>query len=167
MQQAGISPTDVTCISALTACSHAELVDQGMSIFNQLVRTAGHISIMIYLRRSLTAGTSVRAALHIFYVIDLENVGKLMELLDVRLGSDYDVEETMVIINLALLCTTISPADKSARSAVISTLEGRIVHCKLVVEQSASSGIKEMSILIPCTDSTTSATDWYPINGFD
>ncbi|KVI01830.1 pentatricopeptide repeat-containing protein At5g48910 [Cynara cardunculus var. scolymus] len=41
MQENGISPTDVTYISVLTACSHAGLVDQGMSIFNQLVQTVG------------------------------------------------------------------------------------------------------------------------------
>ncbi|PWA46904.1 Pentatricopeptide repeat-containing protein [Artemisia annua] len=41
MQESGVSPNDVTYISVLTACSHAGLVDKGMSIFNQMVQTDG------------------------------------------------------------------------------------------------------------------------------
>ncbi|KAF5789899.1 putative tetratricopeptide-like helical domain superfamily, DYW domain-containing protein [Helianthus annuus] len=41
MQESGISPSDVTYISVLTACSHAGLVDKGLSIFNKMVQTDG------------------------------------------------------------------------------------------------------------------------------
>ncbi|GKE06002.1 pentatricopeptide repeat-containing protein, partial [Tanacetum coccineum] len=41
MQESGISPNDVTYISVLTACSHAGLVDKGISIFDQMVQTDG------------------------------------------------------------------------------------------------------------------------------
>ncbi|KVI10536.1 Concanavalin A-like lectin/glucanase, subgroup [Cynara cardunculus var. scolymus] len=111
--------------------------------------------------------------------IDLKNAGNLMELVDPRLGSDYDVQEMMVVINLALLCTTISPTDRPAMSAVVSMLEGRIVPQEFAVEQSFSmsemdrekmkqlvgmneSGMEEMSI--PYTDSTASTADLYPVN---
>ncbi|XP_024968218.1 probable leucine-rich repeat receptor-like serine/threonine-protein kinase At3g14840 [Cynara cardunculus var. scolymus] len=114
--------------------------------------------------------------------VALKNEGNLMELVDPRLGTDYDVQEMMVVINLALLCTTISPTDRPAMSAVVSMLEERTVTQEFVVEQSVSmtemncekkmkqlvdmkeSEIEEMSIL--CTDSTTSATDLYPADGF-
>ncbi|KAJ9560803.1 hypothetical protein OSB04_005963 [Centaurea solstitialis] len=114
--------------------------------------------------------------------IDLKNEGKLMELVDPRLGSDYDVKEMTVVINLALLCTSISPTDRPAMSAVVSMLEGRIIPREFSGEQSMSmtdmerekmrrlvgmndSGIEEMSI--PYTDSAASTTpDLYPANGF-
>ncbi|KAI3769370.1 hypothetical protein L6452_00471 [Arctium lappa] len=113
--------------------------------------------------------------------IDLKNEGNLMELVDPRLGSDYDVQEMMVVINLALLCTTISPTDRPAMSAVVSMLEGRIVPREFAVDQSFSmtetdrekmkqlvgmndSGVEEMSM--PYTDSTVSTADLYPVTGF-
>nr|XP_043629437.1 pentatricopeptide repeat-containing protein At5g48910 [Erigeron canadensis] len=43
MQQSRITPNDVTYISVLTACSHAGLVDKGLSIFSQMVHTDGLI----------------------------------------------------------------------------------------------------------------------------
>ncbi|KAI3769371.1 hypothetical protein L6452_00472 [Arctium lappa] len=113
--------------------------------------------------------------------VALKNEDNLMELVDPRMGSDYDVQEMMVVIKLALLCTTISPTDRPAMSAVVSMLEGRIVPQEIAVEQSISmtkidpkkmmkqlvgmneSGNEEMSI--PYTDSTTSAADLYPADG--
>ncbi|KAJ9560738.1 hypothetical protein OSB04_005898 [Centaurea solstitialis] len=67
--------------------------------------------------------------------VALKNAGDLMELVDPRLGTDYDVQEMMVVTNLALLCTTISPTDRPAMSAVVSMLEGRIVPQEVAVEQ--------------------------------
>ncbi|KAJ9560737.1 hypothetical protein OSB04_005897 [Centaurea solstitialis] len=114
--------------------------------------------------------------------VALKNEGNLMELVDPRLGTDYDVQETMVVINLALLCTTISPTNRPTMSAVVSMLEGRIVPQEVAVEQSVSmpevdhekmmkqlvaidkSEIKQVSI--PYTDSSTSAPDLYPVDGF-
>ncbi|KAJ9560802.1 hypothetical protein OSB04_005962 [Centaurea solstitialis] len=114
--------------------------------------------------------------------VALKDEGNLMELVDPRLGSDYNVQEMMVAIDLALLCTTISPTDRPAMSAVVSMLEGRIVPQEFTVEHSISmtemdrekmmkqsvgmhmSGIEEVSM--PYTDSTTSAPDLYPVDGF-
>ena len=105
-----------------------------------------------------------------------------MELVDSRLDSEYDKQEMMVVINLALLCTTISPTDRPAMSLVVSMLEGRIVPQSFVSEQSMSltkmdrekmmkqlestteSQIEEMSI--PYTDSSMSAVDLYPVDRF-
>ncbi|KAK9073941.1 hypothetical protein SSX86_006535 [Deinandra increscens subsp. villosa] len=41
MEESGVRPNDVTYISVLMACSHAGLVDKGLSIFNEMVRTEG------------------------------------------------------------------------------------------------------------------------------
>ncbi|KAJ9560796.1 hypothetical protein OSB04_005956 [Centaurea solstitialis] len=102
-----------------------------------------------------------------------------MELVDPRLGTDYNVQEVMVVINLALLCTTISPTERPAMSAVVSMLEGRTISQAFVVEQSVSkievgpqkmvkqvesvneSRVDEMSILQ--TDSFTNVVDLYPV----
>ncbi|KAJ9560771.1 hypothetical protein OSB04_005931 [Centaurea solstitialis] len=69
--------------------------------------------------------------------ISLKNGGDLMELVDPRLGSDYDIQETKVVINLALLCTTDSPTDRPTMSEVVSMLEGRAV-TRVFVEPSIS-----------------------------
>ncbi|XP_024968217.1 probable leucine-rich repeat receptor-like serine/threonine-protein kinase At3g14840 [Cynara cardunculus var. scolymus] len=88
------------------------------------------------------ANTVDRAKQNHFILLDraiaLKNGGNLMELVDPRLGSDYDVQEATVVINLALLCTTISPTDRPAMSAVVSMLEGRTVARAFDVEQSVA-----------------------------
>ncbi|KAJ0046485.1 hypothetical protein Pint_04826 [Pistacia integerrima] len=56
--------------------------------------------------------------------LEREN-GNLMELVDSRLGSDFNKEEVMVMINVALLCTDVSPTVRPTMSSVVSMLEGR------------------------------------------
>ncbi|KAK2987106.1 hypothetical protein RJ640_011817 [Escallonia rubra] len=63
----------------------------------------------------------------------------LMELVDSRLGSEYDKEEVMAMINVALLCTNISPAVRPAMSSVVSMLEGKAVVPEFVSEASTVS----------------------------
>jgi pentatricopeptide repeat protein len=41
MERSGVSPSDVTYIAILNACSHAGLVEKGRSIFNDMVNRAG------------------------------------------------------------------------------------------------------------------------------
>ncbi|WJX49264.1 Pentatricopeptide repeat-containing protein [Trifolium repens] len=41
MERSGVSPSDVTYIAILSACSHAGLVEKGRSIFNDMVNRAG------------------------------------------------------------------------------------------------------------------------------
>ncbi|GJW87000.1 probable leucine-rich repeat receptor-like serine/threonine-protein kinase [Tanacetum coccineum] len=114
--------------------------------------------------------------------VELNDTGNIMELVDSRLNSEYDLQEMTVVINLALLCTTISPTDRPTMSSVVSMLEGRIVPQSSVGEQSMSmtkrdrekmmkqlestndSQIEEMSI--PYTDSSMSAVDLYPADRF-
>ncbi|XP_035835526.1 probable leucine-rich repeat receptor-like serine/threonine-protein kinase At3g14840 isoform X2 [Helianthus annuus] len=112
----------------------------------------------------------------------LKSTGNLMELVDPKLNSIYDIQEMVVVINLAILCTAISPINRPTMSSVVCMLEGRIVPQEFAVEQSVSvteidrhkmmkqledtneSQITEMSTR--CTDSPKSAVDLYPVDAF-
>nr|XP_043620099.1 probable leucine-rich repeat receptor-like serine/threonine-protein kinase At3g14840 [Erigeron canadensis] len=114
--------------------------------------------------------------------IALKNTDNLMELADSRLDLEYDVQEMMVVINLALVCTTISPTDRPSMSSVVSMLEGRIVPQAFVLKHSASltdmerekmmkqlenmneSQIEEISV--PYTASSVASADLYPVERF-
>ena len=60
-----------------------------------------------------------------FQALSLQEKGSLMDLIDPRLGSDYNKEEAMAMIKVALRCTNISPTVRPAMSSVVSMLEGR------------------------------------------
>ena len=47
-----------------------------------------------------------------------------MELVDQRLRSDFNEEEVMVMIKVALLCTNVTPKLRPSMSSVLSMLEG-------------------------------------------
>ncbi|KAI4333502.1 hypothetical protein L6164_018298 [Bauhinia variegata] len=48
-----------------------------------------------------------------------------MELVDKRLGSDFNEEEATVVINVALLCASYSLSRRPTMSSVVSMLESR------------------------------------------
>ncbi|KAH9779302.1 putative leucine-rich repeat receptor-like serine/threonine-protein kinase [Citrus sinensis] len=129
----------------------------------------------------------------IFYLLDwaliLKAQGNLMELVDKRLGSNFDKEQVMVMINVALLCTDVSSTSRPSMSSVVSMLEGRADVQDFVPDSSVVSNIdktkseairnyyefseeqsmdgcqtQSMSIDGPYTGSSTSAADLYPIN---
>ncbi|KAL9260171.1 putative LRR receptor-like serine/threonine-protein kinase [Drosera capensis] len=54
----------------------------------------------------------------------LRQKGDLMDLVDPRLSSDYNKEEALRMIKIALLCTDPSPALRPSMSAVVSMLQG-------------------------------------------
>ncbi|CAL0303722.1 unnamed protein product [Lupinus luteus] len=59
----------------------------------------------------------------------LKEKGNLMELVDKRLGGEFNKEEAMLIIKVSLLCTSFSPKLRPAMSSVVNMLEGRsVVH---------------------------------------
>ncbi|EXB36794.1 putative LRR receptor-like serine/threonine-protein kinase [Morus notabilis] len=62
--------------------------------------------------------------------------GKLMRLVDPRLGSDFNTEEAARMIKVALQCTNPSPALRPTMSAVVSMLEGRTLVHELVMDPS-------------------------------
>ncbi|XP_028789745.1 probable leucine-rich repeat receptor-like serine/threonine-protein kinase At3g14840 [Neltuma alba] len=117
----------------------------------------------------------------------LKENGYLMELVDPRLGSDFDREEVMVMINVALLCTNPSSSPRPSMSSVLSMLEGRTVVPEFVSDQSEEASkmkleamrqyYREMeenqandetethskSLLGMSASSSTSARDLYPV----
>ncbi|CAL0303723.1 unnamed protein product [Lupinus luteus] len=59
----------------------------------------------------------------------LKEKGNLMELVDKRLGGEFNKEEAMLMIKVSLLCTNFSPMLRPAMSSVVNMLEGRsVVH---------------------------------------
>ncbi|CAD6225231.1 unnamed protein product [Miscanthus lutarioriparius] len=50
--------------------------------------------------------------------------GALLELVDPDLGSNYSTEEALIMLNVALLCTTAAPKLRPKMSKVVSLLEG-------------------------------------------
>ncbi|KAK2988808.1 hypothetical protein RJ640_018140 [Escallonia rubra] len=127
-----------------------------------------------------------------FFLLDqalvLKSNGKLMELVDPRLESQYNEEEVMTMINVALLCTNVSSAVRPSMSSVVSMLEGKAVVQEFVLDTSGSSDMmKPQEIQMyqhqhshgsskgdsqiqskptdgPWAASSTSASDLYPIN---
>ncbi|CAI8606860.1 unnamed protein product [Vicia faba] len=59
------------------------------------------------------------------WAYDLQEQGRLMELVDPNLGSRYSTEEAMRMLNLALLCTNTSPTHRPSMTLVVSMLEGK------------------------------------------
>ncbi|XP_019190166.1 PREDICTED: probable LRR receptor-like serine/threonine-protein kinase At1g07650 [Ipomoea nil] len=58
------------------------------------------------------------------WALDLQKKENLMELIDPRLDSDFDKEQALRMIKVALLCTNPSPVLRPSMSAVVSMLEG-------------------------------------------
>ncbi|KAL9438029.1 hypothetical protein AB3S75_023821 [Citrus x aurantiifolia] len=154
------------------------------------VYSFGIVALEIVSERS---NSSCKPKEDIFYLLDwaliLKAQGNLMELVDKRLGSNFDKEQVMVMINVALLCTDVSSTSRPSMSSVVSRLEGRADVQDFVPDSSVVSNIdkpkseairnyyefseeqsmngcqtQNMSIDGPYTGSSTSAADLYPIN---
>ncbi|KAF7112627.1 hypothetical protein RHSIM_RhsimUnG0210100 [Rhododendron simsii] len=63
---------------------------------------------------------------YLFQALVLRQQGCLMDLVDPKLGSNFNKEETMRMTKVALLCTNPSPALRPTMSAVVSMLEGKL-----------------------------------------
>ncbi|KAH9706830.1 hypothetical protein KPL70_012366 [Citrus sinensis] len=68
----------------------------------------------------------------------LKEQGNLMELVDIDLGSNFDKEQLMVMINVALLCASASPTNRPSMSSVLSMLECGVDVPDLVPDSSIS-----------------------------
>lgn len=64
--------------------------------------------------------------LHGLQAYVLHEEGRLLELVDPSLGSNYSKEEAMQMLNLAILCTNLSPTLRPSMSTVVSMLEGKM-----------------------------------------
>lgn len=107
----------------------------------------------------------------------MKEEGNLLELVDKRLGSNFQKKEAILMINVALLCTNVTSSLRPAMSSVVSMLEGRIEIQELVLDSSEVLDEKKMEAMRkhyqdlsismegPWTATTSSsvATDLYPV----
>ncbi|KAK9696870.1 hypothetical protein RND81_08G002600 [Saponaria officinalis] len=56
----------------------------------------------------------------------LQQSGNYMELVDQRLGCNFNIEEAETIVKVALLCTNASPSERPTMSEVVSMLDGEM-----------------------------------------
>ncbi|KAF8024187.1 hypothetical protein BT93_F1395 [Corymbia citriodora subsp. variegata] len=138
------------------------------------------------------SNTSYQKKEKCFYLLDwarvLKERGNLMDLVDQRLGSHFDKEEVLAMINVALLCTKTTPALRPPMSSVVSMLEGKVAvpvldsggammteetieamrkHFKGDEDQAVGENIAKSTFSDgpwTGTASCTSANDLYPIN---
>ncbi|KAL2331303.1 hypothetical protein Fmac_018884 [Flemingia macrophylla] len=126
-----------------------------------------------------------------FHLLDwarlLEEKGSLMELVDRRLGSNFNEDEVIVMIKVALLCTSPTSNLRPTMSSVLSMLEGKTVIPEFIsdttkkidekksgekqryyflVEENDRSDMQtqchNLSTAEPSTTSSSSAADLYP-----
>lgn len=62
----------------------------------------------------------------------LKEKDSLMELVDPKLGPNFNEEEAMKMINIAFLCTNVSPSARPTMSSVVGMLEGKVAVEELV-----------------------------------
>ncbi|XP_048444585.1 probable leucine-rich repeat receptor-like serine/threonine-protein kinase At3g14840 isoform X2 [Pyrus x bretschneideri] len=133
--------------------------------------------------------TTYRKKEESFYLLDwarlLKEQGNLMDLVDPRLGSDFNKEEMILAINVALLCCNVTSTARPTMSSVVSMFEGKAVVHESVSDPNAESieidamrkhfqssfgrGTGEKQIETestegPWTASSASAQDLYPVN---
>ncbi|XP_073109072.1 probable LRR receptor-like serine/threonine-protein kinase At1g53440 isoform X1 [Elaeis guineensis] len=76
------------------------------------------------------SNTSFRPREDFVFLLDwayvLQEEGRLLELIDPSLGSSYSKEEAMQMLNLAIICTNLSPTLRPSMSTVVSMLDGKI-----------------------------------------
>ncbi|KAL5577025.1 hypothetical protein UlMin_018724 [Ulmus minor] len=70
------------------------------------------------------------------WALVLQQKGNLMELVDQKLGSEFNKKEAIKMIKVALLCTNPSPALRPTMSAVVSMLEGQTAVPESVIDPS-------------------------------
>lgn len=110
-----------------------------------------------------------------------------MDLIDPRLGSEFNKDEVMVVIEVALLCTNISPSVRPTMSSVVRMLEGDEAIPAILPDTSVSNddakletmrrhfmgsgeeeeepgerNIESIASDVPLTASSTSSKDLYP-----
>ncbi|KAL7249945.1 hypothetical protein ACSBR1_012017 [Camellia fascicularis] len=130
--------------------------------------------------------TSCRQKEDSFYLhdwaLELKEKGKLMELVDLKLGPAFIEKEVIVMINVALLCINVTPIVRPTMSSVVNMLEGQTVIEELVSDSTVFSHkitlndmmanlhhsyetyTKDSLAEMPLTASSSSTADLYPLN---
>ncbi|KAH1222938.1 putative leucine-rich repeat receptor-like serine/threonine-protein kinase [Glycine max] len=90
------------------------------------VYSFGVVALEIVSGKSNTIHRPKQEALHLLdWAHLLKEKGNLMELVDRRLGSNFNENEVMMMIKVALLCTNATSNLRPTMSSVLSILEGR------------------------------------------
>ncbi|CAI8593303.1 unnamed protein product [Vicia faba] len=96
------------------------------------------------------SNTMFRSKEEAFYLLDwahlLKERGDLLELVDRRLGLDFNKKEAMVVINVALLCTNVTSNLRPTMSSVVSCLEGRNAVPEFVSDSSEVMDEKKLEV---------------------
>ena len=71
---------------------------------------------------------------HVVHLLKKQN--DLMDLVDERWGKDFRKDEVVVMINVALLCTQVSPMHRPTMASVVCMLEGKTKVLEVVVDTS-------------------------------
>ncbi|KAK2368146.1 putative leucine-rich repeat receptor serine/threonine-protein kinase [Trifolium repens] len=112
------------------------------------VYSFGIVALEIVCGRTNTIYRSKKEALYLLeWAHTLKEKGDLMELVDRRLGSDFNRKEAMMVINVALLCTNFTSNLRPAMSSVVSMLEGRTVVPEFVPDSSEVMDEKKMEVM--------------------
>ncbi|XP_043699672.1 probable leucine-rich repeat receptor-like serine/threonine-protein kinase At3g14840 [Telopea speciosissima] len=155
------------------------------------VYSFGVVALEIVSGKSNISSQEKEAKEECIYLLDwaliLKESGNLMELVDPKLGLEFNKEEALGMLNVALLCTNASSTLRPTMSAVVSMLEGRAAaqefvpdtsiggedmrvnairnHFQCGQDQSISESlIQSASTDGPWTGPSTSSSDLYPIN---
>ncbi|KXG29874.1 hypothetical protein SORBI_3004G102100 [Sorghum bicolor] len=87
----------------------------------------GVVALEIVSGMSNTNSISNEEYLHLLDLAErLKQQGKLLEMVDQRLGSDYSQEQALRLLNVALLCTSTQPTQRPRMSSVVKMLRGEI-----------------------------------------
>ncbi|XP_022134124.1 probable leucine-rich repeat receptor-like serine/threonine-protein kinase At3g14840 isoform X2 [Momordica charantia] len=122
------------------------------------VYSFGVVALEIVSGRSNTIYRSKDKCLYLLdWALVLKEQGSLMELVDPKLGSNFDQEETMAMIKIALLCTNVSPSARPTMSSVVSMLEGKAAVKELVSDPDDMR--KEMSAMWTLIQQNEKITD--------
>lgn len=111
------------------------------------------------------SNTNYRPAEDCVYLLDwayvLQERGRILELVDPDLGSDYSSQEAVVLLNVALLCTNASPTLRPTMSQVVSMLQGQTLVQDILSDPGMStsgSGFRSMRSHFWQTQSLTDGT---------
>lgn len=87
----------------------------------------GVVALEVVSGMSNTNSMSNEEYLHLLdWAERLKQQGKLLEMVDRRLGSDYSQEQALRLLDVALLCTSIQPTQRPRMSSVVKMLCGEI-----------------------------------------
>uniref|UniRef100_A0A0D9VE39 non-specific serine/threonine protein kinase n=2 Tax=Leersia perrieri TaxID=77586 RepID=A0A0D9VE39_9ORYZ len=102
-----------------------EYATRGCLTYKADVYSFGVVTLEIVSGMSNTSSMSDDEYLHLLdWAERLKQEGKLLEIVDQRLGSRYSQDEALRMLNVALLCTNTSPAQRPKMSSVVSMLCG-------------------------------------------